>query len=311
MLTVLRHPALHFLLLGGVLFGAERLWIEPSQPRSPIVISTADLEQLATDWQRETGREPNDAERRASLHHHVQQQRLLKEALRLGLPGSDPVVRERLIGNLRFLDPGTPRSDARLFRDALALGMAEQDLVARRRLIQRMSQQLTGDIAVDPAAVQRFIEQHPDRYGQPARYRLTQVFIANDATPERAHRLRDALVDGDVRPDDAGDPFLLAALPAWVSQPELARLLGPEVAKALPHLATGEWSSPLQSAWGWHLIRVEARQAAGNAISSDLRRRATYAWLAEREQTLLQQALQTLAVRYPVEGQALAQAADR
>lgn len=68
---------------------------------------------------------------------------------------------------------------------------------------------------------------------------------------------------------------------------------------------------PLQSAWGWHLIRVEARQAAGNAISSDLRRRATYAWLAEREQTLLQQALQALAVRYPVKGQALAQGVDQ
>lgn len=298
--ALLRHPLLHFLLLGGLLFGLEQWLFSDTFEAEPVVIDDAIAQHLSRDWQRETGREPNTVELRATLHRHLQDERLVKEALRLGLAEGDPVVRARLIENLRFIDPDRPHSDAQLFREAVALGMVSQDVVTRRRLIHRMSQQLTGDIAVDPVALNAHIAAHPDRYGAPPRYRLSHRFVANDPTPQRALALRDAL-NASTDPTPLGDPFLLGDLPTWTTQAELHKVLGSAVAGGLEDAEEGVWTPPLPSAWGWHLIRVDATQRGTQQDPADLRRRAAYAWLAERERELLVQAQHILASRYPVD----------
>lgn len=299
--AALRHPLLHFVMLGGVLFGLDRVATLDALPVHPIVLDAKLAQQLARDWQRETGRTPTEAEQRASLHRHLQEQRLLNEALRQGLAENDPVVQTRLINNLRFLAPERDASDAALLREAHALGMAETDVVTRRRLIQRMSEQLAGEPVVDHAAVQRHIAAHPQRYAQPARYRLEHHFVADDPDRVRADALREQLASGITA--EPGDPFLLGKPPEWMTEAEARRRLGQHVADALPELAPDTWSAPLPSAWGWHLIRVAAVTPQRIEITPELRRRATYAWLAEREGELLHQALQQLAARYPADWQ--------
>jgi hypothetical protein len=299
--TALRHPLLHFMMLGSALFGLDQARTPDVPPVHPIVLDAELAQQLASDWQRDTGRVPTEVEQRASLHRHLQEQRLLNEALRQGLAERDPVVQTRLINNLRFLAPERDASDATLLREAHAMGMVETDVVTRRRLIQRMSEQLAGEAMVDHAAVQRHIAAHPERYAQPARYRLEHVFVADDSGQASANALRERLVAGVAT--EPGDPFLLGDLPEWISEAELRRRLGQVVADTLPELAPDTWSRPLPSAWGWHLIRVTAVTPARTEITPELRRRATYAWLAEREGALLHQALQQLASRYPADWQ--------
>lgn len=299
---LIRQPLLHFAVLGGLLFAIDR-WQAPDQPDAdPIVIDAVLAQRLSQDWQRNTGRTPDAAELDALLHQHLQDQRLLREALRVGVAERDGVVRTRLVDNLRFVDPDTPQSDAALFRQALAMGMAERDPVARRRLIQRMGQELTGDIVVDPVALSAHIEAHPERYAPPKRYRIDHVFLTHDASPERRAAMTAALETGtDGQP--LGDPFLLSGLPEWATETELRRLLGPTLTDHALSAAPGVWSAPLSSPWGWHFVRVDAQNAPEAVVSPGLWQQAAYAWLMEREAELLQQALHRLAQRYPADWQ--------
>lgn len=297
--ALLRQPLLHFLLLGSALFLLERAWTPASAAIEPIVLDQALTQQLARDWQRDTGQWPTVAEQRAVVHGHLQEQRLLREALRLGLAERDPVVRLRLVDNLRFLAPDRQADDAALLREALALNMAEHDVVARRRLVQIMGERLSGAAVVDRAAVRRHIEAHPERYAPPTRYRVTHRFIAGDYDRQRADLLLRVLQSGSPSAAGAGDPFLLGPLPTWVTLPELRRWLGPSVAEGVATLPLNQWSPPLPSAWGWHLMRIDAQDTPALQVTPELYRRATYAWLAERDAQLLDQALQQLATRYP------------
>jgi hypothetical protein len=297
---LLRKPWLHLLLLGSLLFVIDRgLELDEAvTPVTPIPISDALRQRLAEDWMRETGRAPDAAELAASVRRHIDDEILLREALRQDLHRRDPVVRQHLLANMRFVAPDSRLSDEVLLRQAYALGMHQQDLIARRRLVLRMRQQIAGEVHVDEAALRAYVDRHPERYGHPQRYRLRQVFIAADDR-DAAERLLSRLRAGEVDPDTAGDVFLLGRdLPA-ATREELALRFGAAFARTAADAAE-DWAGPVRSAYGWHLLRVEQVLPARPPDYATVRSRAAYAWLAEREIQVLEDALAALRPRYPL-----------
>ena len=58
-----REPLVHFLVLGGVLFGvAFALAEEPEPPPTRIVLSAAHRDELEQQWRERTGTEPTEAD---------------------------------------------------------------------------------------------------------------------------------------------------------------------------------------------------------------------------------------------------------
>ena len=92
---------------------------------------------------------------------------------------------------------------------------------------------------------------------------MTQIFfsrarrgaaLAADARRARGQLRAGVAVVGDALPVPSALPPLSAA--------ELAGLLGDDVARAAFAAPLGEWSAPVASPFGAHLLRVESRQAA-------------------------------------------------
>lgn len=211
---------------------------------------------------------------------------LARAAAALDLARGDAVIARRLRRNAEFL--GAPADP----------GLAGSDLVVQRRLASRLRLAIeAGARAAEPSddELRAWIAAHPGRFALPARLRVTQVFFSRDrrgaALAADAERARARLRAGDAV---AGDPLPLpAALPS-LSAAELASLLGEAVASAAAAAPIGEWSAPVASPFGLHLLRVESRQTPPPAALDAVRAAAREELLAARAAAALAAALREL-----------------
>ncbi|MEQ1439035.1 peptidylprolyl isomerase [Fontimonas sp. SYSU GA230001] len=305
---MLRWPLLHFALIGSALFALDRLRTVPDTPieAAPIELSAERVEALRAAWVRDSGRLPTEAELRASIRHYLDDEILLREALARGLDRSDPVVRERLLRNMRFLFPQRRASDDALLHEAAALGMNRSDPVVRRRLVQAMERRLVRAVPVDPQALAAYRERHPARYRAPARLSFRHVFFSDDGARADARAeleaLRARLLRGEVDAARSGDAFLLGAeFRAW-SAAQVGARFGRDFADALVQAPEQTWTGPLRSAFGWHLVQVTARVAEGGDPPPQQQAQLLRAWQDEARAQQLREALQRLRARYPVVG---------
>lgn len=262
---LLRHPLLHFIVVGGALaLVASRLGTDTAP--EPIVIGPTELETIRVDWLARHGDAPSAAEWRAAVREAVDEEVLVREALALDFHRSDPLVRRRLLRDLAFLGDEEGDEDERVER-ALALGLARSDLVVRRRLVQRMEAVLSAAAREEPvspeAVATRYAEEvEAGLHLRPARWRLTQLFLgdADERTVARSlARARALGLEGAVA---LSRPLLVPARLGPASAAALTRRLGAGFGEAVASLPVGRWSGPVASSYGLHLVFVEERLPA-------------------------------------------------
>ncbi|HYD50419.1 MAG TPA: peptidylprolyl isomerase [Terriglobales bacterium] len=252
-----------YCVLGGLLFGLDRLQSNPpvSPAMPPSLVSGLSAEE-----------------------------RLVRQALALGLADTDPVIQQRLRQNSRF----TGGID-----DGLLEEMKTADPVVRRRLAQRVRLLIESESELEEPTEEEIAAAYasaPPR--SEVRVRLTQIFFAgadSDEAMARAQWTWTALL-AEARSGDhvagLGDLFVEAVdLPA-LSQTQLARRFGETVASAALAQPLHQWSPPVVSAYGVHLLWVDKRTGgeplslaeAGPALRAQLvsqkRATAVETWLA-------------------------------
>lgn len=267
----LRSPLLHFVLLGGLVFAAERLL-------APASVVTASTEQAVA--------EQLSAE-----------EILLRDALAVGLDRTDPLVRDRLVRLGESIVTDDVEDRAALESEARRLGLDRSDPVVRRRLVQAMTLALAR---VDPSEwpdeqeLRAYYDRNRERYAQPARYRFDHVYFARDreGTPARsaaeqalAVLQRDGTVLAAAHVDS--DAFLLGNQLS-MSDSELARRFGPEFESAFETAPIVQWTGPLVSPFGFHLVWISQRLGAEVAAFESVRGRVVHDLLAERSQEQLE-----------------------
>src|SRR5262249_53297971 len=140
----LRRPVLHYLAIGGLLFAARATlgtqWARLSRTVRPrIVITAAQRDVIRHELTQKPGQPPPTADQeRAQGEHTVDEEILYREALARGLDRDDPVVRERVIQNMRLLSDDSHADEPTLFRQGLDIGLDRSDIVVRRHLAASM-----------------------------------------------------------------------------------------------------------------------------------------------------------------------------
>lgn len=229
---------------------------------------------------------------------------LATAARRSGLDRFDPVVRARLVRNLRFL--GRDGSSEALYREALALGMDRSDLVIERRLADRMAARIRSEGLGEPpseAVLRRWYAQHRARWERAPAVSFTHVFVSRQRhgieTEARARAVSTALRAQAVGPEAAparGDPFALGARVPLRRAPDLASAFGAGFAAAVLAVEPGAWSEPIPSSYGLHLVWVHERRAGGLAPFEAVRPQVEDAWREARGDAALRVELARLRV---------------
>jgi hypothetical protein len=289
-----RRPTLHFLAIGGLWFLGDALLAGSTGPAAgasdSVVIDAAEVAALRRDWLARTGRLPDGAELEALVADAIDREVLVREARARGLHRSDPLVRRRLVRNLRFVSDDPERGEDELFAEALALGLDRTDLVVRRRLVQIM--ELGARAAVPeptPAQLEAHLARHAERFAQPPRLSLAHVFVSRDRHGEgaaaEARRLLARLRADGIGPAAAGgwgDPFLHPTELVGRSPRELAGMFGEAFAREVERIAPGRWAGPVASSYGQHLVWVRERSPARVPELASVRARVRDDWIAER-----------------------------
>jgi len=290
MSTLFRSPLLHFLSIGAILFAvqgwrATRESLNESTPY-PIEISAGRLEEMQRTFADQMCRRPDPTETKNMIAAEVDEEILYREALARGLLERDGGVQTRLIQKMLFLEEGTQIEDApALLRRAVELGLHREDVVVRRILVQKMrliGSSLTPAQRPSPEDIEMAYESQSERLRAPDRRSLVHVFVSRDrrgeATNAAALVLRERLLAEATPVDRAtrlGDPFPLGHRLERRSQRDLERSFGARFGASIFALPVGEWSAPIASAYGVHLVRIEETEAGRlpplSAVSDRLR----------------------------------------
>jgi peptidyl-prolyl cis-trans isomerase C len=229
-------PFIHFIVLGALLFAFNE-YLQARANFSRITITRDDVAGIVTNYQLQYGITPAGEQLQSLIDQFVREQVFYHEAMRLGLDKNDEIIRRRLVQKYEFL---------------------QQDL----------------DIAREPSQAQllAYFNDHTARYRLPAKLNFTHVYFSpdirgDDGARSAAQALRGQLVAADEsRAAAQGDSFPGSTEYVALTQADVARVFGNgELSERIFKLQTGEWSPPLRSGLGWHLVYVNAVQAARDA----------------------------------------------
>ncbi len=256
MKRLIREPLLHFVVLGAALFAIDASLRENSGPAGDdqIVVSRGRIANLAALFEKTWQRAPTSAEVRTLVDDFVLEEALYREGKALGVDIDDTVIRRRVRQKMEF---------------------ALEDIIEH-------------EAATDPQ-LEEWLAEHPERYTRPSRYRFRQLYLNPErhvttlaADAERALASVRAL-DEDADPRQIGDPSVMEHAFPDASVAEVVSTFGEAFTESLADLPIGEWTGPVRSTFGLHIVRVDARTPGTLPPLDDVRASVERDWsFAER-----------------------------
>lgn len=239
-----KEPLVHF-LIGGLIIYALFAWRgEPIDTDSrSIEIGREAKAQVALAFEQLMGRPPTDAELDRQVERYIREEVLYREALRIGLDENDAVVRRRMAQKM----------------DLIAAAQAE---------------------AAQPSddTLQSWFEAHPERFADQAKYSLDQVYFAEKSGAEALMaQLNAQTSQGDFT--DKGQPISLPSSLEGMARKEVLDRFGEQFLAGISGLEISEkWQGPMASGFGWHIIRLRAREVGALPAFDDVRTRVENDW---------------------------------
>jgi hypothetical protein len=269
---LLREPLVHFLLLGALLFGWSA-WQDggAAAGSNRIVVTPGVVDYLAAGFSRTWQRPPSDIELKGLIDEHVKEEIAAREAMAMGLDRDDIVIKRRLRQKLEFL----------LVDDAAAAPPTDAELKA---WLDRNPE----SFRIEPTLAFRQVLLRPERRG---------ASMTADATKLLA-KLRAS--GPEVATQDLGDASMLPAETQLQPLREVANSFGQDFADALMKLAPRQWSGPVESSFGLHLVLVRERTEGAAAELATVRPLVEREVLAERRKAELQALYERMLAKYSV-----------
>ncbi len=227
---LLQEPILHFLLIGIALFVVYGKIAAPNRAGSSIVISQKLVDEMAREYEARWIRKPSEQELAGLV---------------------DAYVRDEI-----------------LYREGLALGLDRDDALIKRRVRQKFEviaeEESAREIPSD-ADLAAYVTKNAARFRLPASVSFEQIFLDGAATPadvKRADAVARAALSRGADPGKLGQSSLLPGRVENTAQDLVARDFGAGFARQLETAPLGQWSGPIASSFGTHLVRVTARTPA-------------------------------------------------
>lgn len=269
---VLKEPLFHFLVLAAGLFVLSSVFSDtrPSSEPDTIIVSEQRIRSLVLAFQRTWQRSPTHEELDGLVEDYIREEVLNREALAIELDRDDTMIRRRLRQKMEFI----------------AEDMADS--------IEPTEQQL-----------QEYLDEHRDAFHAEPRLTFRQVYLKpslrGEALGTEVQTLLSELRDSDsVDATQLGDPTLLPHHHENVRKVDVANQFGPEFADKVFALVPGEWSSPLPSAYGVHLVLVEAVSAPETPDLDSIRNAVRQEWHARHRSVAKEAFVESLREKYEV-----------
>jgi len=185
-----------------------------------------------------------------------------------------------------------------LVREALALGL-DQDGRIHDILAQKMRHVLSGEV-IQPTddELRTYYQANRTRYAPVPAVTLDELVVRSpDPLPESlADQLRGGVPADEIVSDLAGHRGVLPG----TTRSDLTAMFSAELAERVFETAPGQWVGPHYSVRGQHWLRVTDRLDQTPPPLDVVRDRVRLDWIADEEETRLEQHIAELRARYTI-----------
>ncbi len=233
-----REPLVHFMLIGAALFVFYGLARDvASEAPDQIVVTSGQVEQLKANFKRTWTRTPTQEEMDALIENFVREEVFYREALAMGLDQDDPLVKRRL----------------RMKPEMMLEDLSTQD--------------------VNDEALAAYLHENPDRFRSEAQIAFRQVYLNPDKRQDLEGDAKSLLasLNGGASANTLGDATLLPADLELSTRSNVVATFGEHFAEGVMTLAPGDWTGPVYSTYGAHLVQIGERIAARQPKLAEIR----------------------------------------
>ena len=249
--TLLREPIVLFILIGSVIYLLQALAFNTNPSGSKqIIVSSVQLKQLENGFSNTWMRPPTEIELEGLIANYIRNEVFYREALAMGLEENDQVIRNRL------------RQKLELLMDNMAsVNVPSQQML--EAYLQESADDFKGDYRV--SFIQVFV--NPEEHSDPQNVALN---------------LLKQLQEG-ARPEDLGDATLMGYSFPDYSQTDVGRRFGSDFSRQVIQVESDEWSGPLYSGMGLHLIRIDHFENGTLPELSEIQNSVEREWMAKKK----------------------------
>jgi hypothetical protein len=221
---IVREPLLHFLLIGLAFFLLYGVVSSGDSAGRTITISQGEVDDLRRQYMALWSRPPTESQLAGLVESRVRDEILYREGLAQGLERDDPVIKRRI-----------------------------------RQKVEVMAEEEGSDTAPTDAVLNAYLQSHRDRFVAPSVVSFDQVYFNPQGpdTPASVVAIRDRLNAGGGTAG-IGQSTMLPAQVTRSGVDLVARDFGADFAEVLVKLPVGQWSGPIGSGVGVHLVRLTA-----------------------------------------------------
>ncbi len=263
---IAREPLLHFLLIGLALFLYYGHVAPGSGDERRIVVSQAQVDELSRRFQATWNRPPTAQELSGIVDSYISDEILYREGKSLGLDRDDPVIKRRV-----------------------------------RQKLEVMAEEAGERSTPTDADLTAYLQAHADKFVRPAIISFEQLYFdpSKGGAEARLNATKAALTAGRAVAE-LGEPSMLPRTVDREGIDLVTRDFGVDFATALETLPLGQWTGPVRSGYGVHLVRVSARTPSQAPSLDAVRQEVQREWEYERRQRAFDASYQKLRANYDV-----------
>jgi peptidyl-prolyl cis-trans isomerase C len=272
--NLITEPLFHFIIIGVVVYFLYGVLSQQTEieSKNTITITQAEIGWMNDTWQKRWFRPPTDEERQGLIDAFVKETVMYRQALAMGLDRDDSIVRRRLAQKLEFLT-----------RDLTELASPSQE------------------------EIRTYFQTHQEQYETPVVLSFTHLYFSPDERGEQiVQDIQETLTQLKGKDTSAenikqiGDPFMLQQYYPQRDQQEISRLFGNEFAQQTFQLPVAQWTGPVQSGYGLHLVYVHDRIESTMPEFEDIQERVLEDWAADKRTEVDKKFYASLLSRYKV-----------
>lgn len=245
---IVKEPLLHFLLIGAALFVLYDVVSPGDAAGRKIVISQGQVDDMVRQYTALWGGPPTAVQFTALIEAQVRDEVLYREGMAQGLGGDDPVIKRRI-----------------------------------RQKVEVMAEEDGSDVAPTDAVLDAYLQSHRDKFVKPAVVSFDQVYfnLQGPDTPASVAKAK-ARLNAGAAASGLGQPTMLPGRITGSDVDLVARDFGADFATALVKLPVGQWSGPIGSGVGVHLVKVTELVPPALPPLADVRAEVTREWENDR-----------------------------
>jgi len=210
-------------------------------------------------------------------------------------PQGRAMVLDQLIAQQLFLIDANANMYERepVFKDKLRK-------VKEEMLIGYAMQKVMEGVKVKEEEVQKYFDENKEKFPQTRSFNASHILVDSE---EKANEILASIKAGEIEFADAASKY--SSCPSGQNGGELGDFssgqMVPEFENACAEMEIGTISDPVQTQFGYHLIKLNSRTDGGDVKYEDVKDQLTEALKAEKQQAAYQSKINQLKILYPVE----------